>query len=684
MNTYPMPNQANIPGEATAQLSTRRQVTLSVLWFGLNFQTAALFAIVLPVQILLFVTPGQVGNAQQAVLLGWLSVLGGLVSLFLPPLVGALSDRTSVTLGRRRPYVLVGTAIELLGAWVLATPSNLGFLLAGLLIFEVGNNVCTAGYQGMLPDLVPESQRGEASGYVGLMTILGNAASFGLAAVLLGGISSNALSPQAIRPGVTLYYLLSGLVLGIGALVTLFWVHETRYAQYDAYSAELAGRVDYTSVRTVGRRLQDWFDLWLTPWQKRDFTLVFLTRTSVMLGISVFMTFIAYYFANVAQVTNFVQETAALAVLALGGAAASALVLGILSDRLRHRIGRVSMVCGATACMSLAALSFVVFPAGAPLWPMGILFGVGLGAYFSVDWALAVDVLPSADSVGKDMGIWSIASTLPAIIAPFVGAVVLDFAGLAGHTTLGYRLVFCLAVALLVAGAVCVLLVRDQLASPDAGQASANPPARSLSATRRRVSPGWRLAFRTRSGKARGFLRFWPFWEFVTMAVNRQQTIPNAPFDLLRVQFTRFHGRALTLPDGTSIQPGDRIVELHIHNRVMAQAAGHSSSWRLLSMLVGDLRALAKWSATSSFPADVHAIYGYTLLSRGAPRLGFTVRGRPRSLRSRLDGFFLMGLLVLYHPAGRNRLNQGTTYGREPVEVWMSRRELDRGYGAQE
>jgi MFS family permease len=91
---------------------------------------------------------------------------------------------------------------------------------------------------------------------------------------------------------------------------------------------------------------------------------------------------------------------------------------------------------------------------------------VGLGAYFSVDWALAVDVLPSSDNVGKDMGIWSIATTLPAIIAPFVGAVVLNIAGITGHTALGYRLVFTLAVVLLIAGAICVLLVRDRLTSP--------------------------------------------------------------------------------------------------------------------------------------------------------------------------------------------------------------------------
>jgi hypothetical protein len=198
------------------------------------------------------------------------------------------------------------------------------------------------------------------------------------------------------------------------------------------------------------------------------------------------------------------------------------------------------------------------------------------------------------------------------------------------------------------------------------------------------VSRGWRLAFQTHSGQARGFLRFWPFWESVTIAVHPQHRIPDAPFDLLRVQFTRFHGRAITLADGTSIRSGDRIVELHINNKVMAEVAGQASSWQLLSMLMGDLRSLARWSRSESFPADIRAFYGYTLLSRGASRLGFTLRSRPHTLRSWLDGFFMLGLLVLYSPRGRGRLLQGTTYGREPVEVWMSRSQLDRRYSGKE
>lgn len=55
---------------------------------------------------------------------------------------------------------------------------------------------------------------------------------------------------------------------------------------------------------------------------------------------------------------------------------------------------------------------------------VGVLFGLGYGAYTSVDWALALDVLPDKHYAARDLGVWGFASTLPQTLAPLIGGVV--------------------------------------------------------------------------------------------------------------------------------------------------------------------------------------------------------------------------------------------------------------------
>jgi hypothetical protein len=112
--------------------------------------------------------------------------------------------------------------------------------------------------------------------------------------------------------------------------------------------------------------------------------------------------------------------------------------------------------------MGLAALAFVIFPGNFPLWPLGILFGLGYGAYTSVDWALSIDSLPSFNEAGKDMGIWNASATLPVVIAPLLGSSIIAFAQNAGEPVLGYRLVFAAATFFLLIAAVFVLFVRER------------------------------------------------------------------------------------------------------------------------------------------------------------------------------------------------------------------------------
>ncbi|HCI79555.1 MAG TPA: hypothetical protein DHW02_07685, partial [Ktedonobacter sp.] len=349
------------------RLTVRGQLVLNFLWLALNLPSAALIPIVVPTQILLFVAPGQVGNAQQVTFLAWLSALGAVITLFIPPLIGLLSDYTPGSLGRRRPYIIIGFVIMLISIPVLIEANTIIILIVGLGILLVGLNVITAGYQGLIPDLVPNEQRGAASGYVGFMTILGNVGSLALAAWLFGQVSLQSTAMNTIRSGAILYYISTVAILLLGVLVTVIGVHEVPLAEPHPL-AQAESKLKF--------QFRTWFVRnWIKPWRDYNFTVVFLTRFAVMMGLTLFMTFIEYYLANVTHATNFVQATAAVAILALLGAVFSALILGIFSDYVK----RAPLVSVATLFMALAAFAFVVFPGGFPLWPLGVVFGLGYG-----------------------------------------------------------------------------------------------------------------------------------------------------------------------------------------------------------------------------------------------------------------------------------------------------------------
>jgi MFS family permease len=430
-----------------SRISIRKLLNLNVLWFCVNAQYAALIPVVIPTQILLFVNTGQVGSVDQAAFLSWLTAAASFISLFMPPLVGHFSDLTPGRFGRRRPYILIGGLLQTFSVIFLATANTMVFFLLGLSILHVGNNILTPAYQGLIPDQVSKEQRGAASGYVGAMTILGNVVGLALAASLLGGITQQAYNAGMIRAGSRTYYSITAAIMLIGLVFTLIGVREKPY------------RSDRSKEQEYGFS-QRFVQAWVQPWHNYNFTLVFFTRFSIMLGLAMFMTFIEYYFARVQHIGNFVQFTAGVAVLALGGGVFSGVISGLFSDRLKRRAPLVTV---ATICMSLASFAFVIFPNTLVmwLWPLGVLFGLGYGTYMSVDWALSIDVLPSLEDAGKDLGLWGASTTVPAIIAPLLGSLLIHIAAGSGQIEIGYRLVFIAATLCLVTAAICILLVRE-------------------------------------------------------------------------------------------------------------------------------------------------------------------------------------------------------------------------------
>ncbi len=365
-----------------ARLSVQHQVSLSALWLGLNFQSSALLPIVVPAQILLLVDRGAVASSSQALAVSGLSFAAAIVAVVVTPLAGAASDRLKGRFGRRRQLIVAGIAIALVGQAGLAATTPLVLFLAGFAIVQLGTNIATAAYQGLLPDLL-------------------------------------------------LFYALAGLVLLLCTATTVLGVEERPAPQAPS---------------------RPWTELF----RHQPFRVVFAARAFVMIGLTLFLTYIEYYLAATNGATAFVGATVEIALLALFGALLSSLVLGIASDRLP----RVRIVIAANLAMAAAAWIFVVAPAQLPLAPLGILFGLGYGAYLSVDWALAIDSLSGSGTSARDLGVFTVSINLPTLIAPALGGIVIFAADRAGLGSYAYRLVFTLAAVSLLLGVVVVRRIR--------------------------------------------------------------------------------------------------------------------------------------------------------------------------------------------------------------------------------
>jgi MFS family permease len=389
------------------------QLRLCCLWFAGNALWEALLTVLLP-----FLVLRAVGDARKALALSTLTTAGTLVATAVHPLAGWASDVTRTPLGRRRPYILaggLGSAAAL--AW-LAFGQGYTQLMAAVLFLQLAYNVALGAYQAYIPELAPEGDRGRASGFMGMASTLG---------ALAGAIGAALL----VR-GTTYRYMLALL-----AALLLAAVAVTVRGLPEAPPPVRARR----QGTGIGLRAY------------RDFAWVLGTRALVMLAFYTLLTYLAYYLKDVAGLADYVPATSAVVAVTILAAAASTLWAGRRSDALGRRL----LVCAAGATMGLAAAAFLLVRGLGPILAVGAVFGLGYGAYISVDWALVTDVLPDPAGIARDMGLWGIAITLPQVLAPLVAGAVFH---LVPSSQAAYRLVFGATCLYALAGSALVWQVR--------------------------------------------------------------------------------------------------------------------------------------------------------------------------------------------------------------------------------
>src|SRR5437879_13912889 len=90
-------------------VSLFEQINLNVFWIANNFHWQALLAIVIPSMVAKFLNPEQ-KDINLALVVIW----GTLVAVVVTPLVGAISDYVTFRMGRRRPFMIIGTVLNVI------------------------------------------------------------------------------------------------------------------------------------------------------------------------------------------------------------------------------------------------------------------------------------------------------------------------------------------------------------------------------------------------------------------------------------------------------------------------------------------------------------------------------------------------------------------------------------------
>ena len=135
---------------------------------------------------------------------------GAGVAIVSNPIFGHLSDRTRSRFGRRRPWLLAGMLCGTLALVIVAQARNVGVVLAGWCLAQLAFNAVLAAMVAVLPDQVPERERGTVSGIISVCLPIGQA---------LGSVAVRATADSTL-----LTFLLPALLGCAAILVFALWL----------------------------------------------------------------------------------------------------------------------------------------------------------------------------------------------------------------------------------------------------------------------------------------------------------------------------------------------------------------------------------------------------------------------------------------------------------------------------
>ncbi|HEY6608219.1 MAG TPA: MFS transporter, partial [Candidatus Limnocylindria bacterium] len=333
---------------------------IQTIWGGLNIT----------------IIPGRLddlGRDTQGTMLAVIMIVGAVAPILVQPTVGVISDYTVTRWGRRKPYIVVGSLLDVVFLAGIAFNNDFASMVAFYFLLQLSSNFAQGPFQGYVPDLVPAKQVGLASGLMGLMLTTGTILGVGIAT--LGGLFDNI--PLAI------------MALGVVEVVTMVILVVT---------------VDEGPAGPP--RTRPWRQIAMSAWGRdilaqRDVLWLLLVRLLFLGAYNVTLIAVGYFRRSQGLSDDDANTTVFVATAIVGVSTALAAIPG---GRLSDRFGRRPVIWAAALIAGIGLLGVAFAPSPAFAVASWVPFGIGMGIFISADWALMADVIPK-ETAGRYMGI---------------------------------------------------------------------------------------------------------------------------------------------------------------------------------------------------------------------------------------------------------------------------------------
>ena len=338
---------------------------------------------------------------------GAIMSVDNIFALFLLPIFGAFSDKVKTPIGRRMPFILVGTGAAFVLLLLLPFADNtvnLTLFVVALFFLLISMGVYRSPAVALMPDLTPKPLRSKANAIINLMGAVGGVYTLIMIKFLVG---------KGDRPNYYPLFLAVGILMIVGVAILFFTIKENKLRQEVGVESEAAEEeevVDVTSAKSEKLPKE-------------------VMRSLVFILISVAFWFIAYN----AVTTAFSRYATEVWGLEGGGyadclmiATVAAIISYIPIGGISSKIGRKNTILIGIVLLGSCFLAAGLYPTYH--WTMVIFFAIiGFAwAAISVNSYPMVVEMSKAGDVGKYTGYYYTFSMAAQVITPILSGALLE------------------------------------------------------------------------------------------------------------------------------------------------------------------------------------------------------------------------------------------------------------------